>query len=217
MTISEFPPDESEASAFVVQRNERDGIFVGRDMHGNIIQHLDDTTKEVLRRLSKEAPALAALLQKALRDGVVSPEVVYALEVAARNINEDVAYMLSDASRKINEDVAWMFLEAAKDLGTAADTGTQGLSQVTSRVETVVASLQEASDGLQKGLGSYRDHEVFDQLDARISEIMAQADRIKGVVSPPPAQIVVNWKPTFWAFLWGLVAGMVLMVVLSQR
>src|SRR5690242_2213708 len=89
----------------IEQHNHGPGAFVGRDNYGTI-NTIDPTTRKILKKLSTEAPALAKLLQKALQDGVVSPDVVHALELAARNINEDVANALFLAGRNINEDIA---------------------------------------------------------------------------------------------------------------
>ncbi|WP_143022174.1 hypothetical protein [Nonomuraea maritima] len=52
------------------QHNEGDGVFIGRDNYGPI-QHIDAATKEILRKLAREAPALAEMIRRAMREGVV--------------------------------------------------------------------------------------------------------------------------------------------------
>lgn len=87
---------------------------MGGDNHGEIhIEAVDAKTKALLRKVSKDSPALARLLEEALDDGVISPDVAGLLAVAARSINEDVAAMLTRASYSINEDVAGMLTRAS--------------------------------------------------------------------------------------------------------
>ena len=82
------------------QHNYGAGTFIGRDNYGDVrYEMLDPKTKAVLAKLSKDAPDLAMLLRKALRDGVISPDVVAALESAVRNINQDVADALLIAGK----------------------------------------------------------------------------------------------------------------------
>lgn len=104
------------------QHNHGSGPFIGRDNYGEIrYETLDPKTKAVLAKLSKDAPPLAKLLTKALRDGVISPDVVTALESAVRNINEDVAEALLIAGKNINEDVADKIFRAGETLSEATD------------------------------------------------------------------------------------------------
>ncbi|MBS2545305.1 hypothetical protein KGQ19_00335 [Catenulispora sp. NL8] len=87
------------------QNNHGSGTFIGRDNYGPI-QAVDAKTKELLAKILVEAPALGKLLERALREGVISPDIASAISYAAHSINEDVAASLYVASRRINEDVA---------------------------------------------------------------------------------------------------------------
>ncbi|GGU77385.1 hypothetical protein ACIQIG_15395 [Streptomyces bacillaris] len=99
------------------QHNHGDGAFVGRDNHGEIrIEAVDAKTKALLRKISKDSPALAELLEEALDDGVISPDTASLLALAARSINEDVAHTLMRASHSINEDVAALLMRASHSI-----------------------------------------------------------------------------------------------------
>ncbi|MFE9248701.1 hypothetical protein [Streptomyces sp. NPDC007088] len=99
------------------QHNHGDGAFVGRDNHGEIrIEAVDAKTKALLRKISKDSPALAELLEEALDDGVISPDTASLLALAARSINEDVAHTLMHASHSINEDVAALLMRASHSI-----------------------------------------------------------------------------------------------------
>ncbi|MFI9630442.1 hypothetical protein [Streptomyces sp. NPDC052042] len=139
------------------QHNHGDGAFVGGDNHGEIrIEAVDAKTKALLRKVSKDSPALAELLEEALDDGLISPDTASLLALAAGSINEDVAHSLSRAAQSINEDVAALLTRAshsinedvAGQLSHAADTFDKAskqldlneLSRVVSRFEETVSS-----------------------------------------------------------------------------
>ncbi|GLX02183.1 hypothetical protein [Microtetraspora sp. NBRC 16547] len=192
----------------VEQHNHGAGAFVGRDNYGTI-NAIDKTTQAILEKLSQEAPALARLLRKALRDGVVSPDVVHALEYAARNINEDVANALLFAGKNINEDVARRLLDAGTKISEAREFAV--------RVERALEGFERISGTLGSLTQSYGRDSLIDQLNETVDSIRIHADRVEGVVTPPPVQIVVNWKPTFYAFVFGFLAGIALFTYLMQR
>jgi hypothetical protein len=181
------PDDESSR---IEQHNHGPGAFVGGNNYGTI-NTIDKTTQAILKKLSSEAPALAQLLQKALQDGVVSPDVVRALEFAARNINEDVANALRIAGRNINEDVAWNLRSAGEKISGALE-----------RYERI-------ADAFDSMVQPYGEDSLTSQLDKTVNSIRLHADRIESVFAPPPPQIITNWKATVYAFLIGLVVGVV--------
>ncbi len=89
------------------QNNIGSGLFVGGDNRGSInYQVVDAQTRAWLAKTAKVAPDLARLLGKALSDGIISPDAVDALTIAAYNINADVADALIVAGSHINADVA---------------------------------------------------------------------------------------------------------------
>jgi hypothetical protein len=108
-----------EQPSLTLQNNYGSGTLIGRDNYGRI-EIMDAETKAVLSKLSKEAPALGRLLSKALQDGIISPEVAFALGTVTRSINEDVASLLLTASRSINEDIAGLLHQTGRDIEETA-------------------------------------------------------------------------------------------------
>ncbi|MET8864035.1 hypothetical protein ABZW11_13870 [Nonomuraea sp. NPDC004580] len=215
-------PSEGNPSR-IEQHNHGSGTFIGRNNYGTI-NAIDPATHAILEKLSKQAPALARLLRKALRDGVVSPDVVNALEYAARNINEDVAHALLIAGRNINEDVAYSLRVAGEHINgdvarTLLDAGREisGAHEVVARMERALVDFASVTETLRNLTGSHGRNSLIDRLNKAVDSIRIHADRVEGVVTPPPAQIVVNWKPTFYAFAIGFLAGMALLAYLIQR
>lgn len=107
---------------------------------------LDDKTKATLAKLSKDAPELANILKTALRDGVISPDVVTALQSAVQNINHDVADRLWFAAQKINEDVADRLWYAGQNIN----------EEVASKFVRVKNELNETAFNLEQTLSSLR-------------------------------------------------------------
>jgi len=83
------------------QHNHSSGIFVGGDSDGPL-EAVDEKTKALLAKMTKQAPALGGLLEQALADGVITPDTVLALERAAWSINMDVTGMLNGAAHGLN-------------------------------------------------------------------------------------------------------------------
>ncbi|MFB6577121.1 hypothetical protein ACFCYC_06675 [Streptomyces sp. NPDC056402] len=189
------------------QHNHGDGAFVGRDNHGEIrIEAVDAKTKALLRKISKDSPALARLLEEAMDDGVISSDAAGLLALAARSINEDVATMLTHASRSINEDVAGTLMHAsfsinedvAGQVSHAADTfdkATQRIdltefNRIVGRIEGVVSSGNAAVDleslvaRLEGSLSSLerlvRDVERLQNGDKPLGRIEAIANALNG-------------------------------------
>jgi len=204
------------------QHNHGPGTFIGRDNYGPIrYELLDPKTRTTLAKLSKDAPDLASILKKALRDGVISPDAVAALEsavrninmdvaealmLAGRNINADVAEWLMDAGRNINEDVANKFVQVKEELSDTArelDRVLHSLHETVGRVN----SLQGGSDpGYQFGPAG---------------TVTGTAQRTARVVTRPSPWSTDNWKfrfkLIFWSFGVGLLAGAVLIYYLIKR
>ena len=178
MTMTDFG-DES----YREQHNHGSGTFIGRDNFGNIrYELLDPKTRIILAKLSTDAPSLAKLLTTALRDGVISPDAVAALESAVRNINEDVADSLRLAGQNINEDVAASLRLAGQNIN-----------------EDVANKFLQAADTLSK---------ATHRLDT-LPSLNAAAERFEYVVAPPAAR-GLDWKTRFKAFFWGAGIGVVM-------
>ncbi|GIG85114.1 hypothetical protein [Plantactinospora endophytica] len=187
------------------QHNHSSGIFVGRDLN---IETLDAKTKALLAKLSKDAPALANLLATALRDGVISPDVAFALGAAARSINEDVASLLYRASRCINEDVAHMLRragesinpEVAQQISTASTTLEQALREftdLTGRIRSATSSLRNTSSEIREW--------------ERVADAMDVAAQNMAYAAQAQESSTVGWS---WkSFGWG--AGVCLFAIIT--
>ena len=197
--------------------NTGPGTAIGRDNYGTINAPIDDTTRKLLAKLATEAPDLARLVRRALDEGIVPPGLVYALERAAWAINEDVALMIHGAASSINEDVAMMLLGAARDIKEGADTTERLMQSGTSTLQEAARQLDGTASALAEVQEAYTGNGVVYQLGKIADEIDYRAGIIEGNVAPPPAQIVVNWRPVGWAFVIGLIVGMAFLAVVAQR
>ncbi|MGW1758480.1 hypothetical protein [Streptomyces mirabilis] len=156
MTTDDPAPPEQRT----VQNNYGDGAFVGRDHIGDINIHheIDPQTKATLAKLGKSAPALSQMLEDALRDGVISPDTVSQLSLAARSINEDVAGQISRASHRINEDVAGLLTHASRSIN-----------------EDVAGQLTHAADRLSEASAKL-DFDALDLLVRRLERVLGHHD-----------------------------------------
>ncbi|MET8964062.1 hypothetical protein ABZX69_32105 [Streptomyces sp. NPDC004074] len=225
--MTDVEPDNPDRKVFE-QHNHGPGAFVAGDNHGHIgprIEMLDAKTKAYLGRLSKDAPGLATLLRKALREGVISPDVADQLMLAARSINEDVAHSLQDASRRINWDVAALMSHAAEDLGKAsARLNPDEMSKVVSRFEDGLENLERLASSIGELRRLPREIERLQDSDrpfGRIEQIgtvlSGVAERIEATVIPPPPRLIVDTRAQLKWFAWGLAIGMVFMFYLWHR
>lgn len=180
------------------QHNHGPGPFIGRDNYGHIrYETLDPKTKAILAKLSKDAPPLAALLAKALRDGIISPDTVSALESAVRSINEDVASALVFAAQNINEDVAESLWNAGKNIN----------QDVADKIFQAAEVLSEATQELDRAVVRVNGGSGLSQLTGLAGTITNAADRIENVFTPPPPEIIVNRMAAFKAFAFGVALG----------
>lgn len=92
---------------------------------------VDAKTKALLAAMSEWAPALGGLLDRALRDGAISPDTVHALERAAWSLNADIAGQIDRAAAVIRDTTLTTDLNR---LGSLVST----LSHEAARIERVV-------------------------------------------------------------------------------
>ncbi|WP_327358498.1 hypothetical protein [Streptomyces sp. NBC_01304] len=233
------PPEQR-----TVQNNYGDGAFVGRDHHGDINIHheIDPQTKKTLAKLGKSAPQMARLLEDALRDGVISPDTVSQLSLAARSINEDVARQISRASYRINEDVAHLLTNAshginedvARQLNIAASKlNVADLLPLVSRLEVVlaqdrgddlnglVARLEGSLVGLNettRGIGDLKtgDGSQMAKLQQVTMSLMEVASRVEARVTPPPPIVLPDWEGRRRFFGAGILFGIVIAILYAS-
>ncbi|MGP3967899.1 hypothetical protein [Streptomyces sp. 6N223] len=226
------------------QHNYGPGTFIGGDNYGSV-EMLDASTKALLAKMTKQAPALAKLLGKALRDGVISPDAARALLIATRNINEDVAHSLTLAARNINEDVAHSLAITSQSINTnvaetlraasddinpaVADSISEAARELTAAmrgfhlddVQNVVTRYESAS-GVASGAFKKLDRlhnlsSLADRLEGLVGSLASAAKRIEKTITPPPPEIIIDWKKTWYAFLLGVVVGLVAFSYLAGR
>ena len=136
------------------------GAYLAGDNNGVLFQHAIDTpTRKALATIAMTSKPLAKLLERALREGVISTEVAAAVERAARAINVDVAEALTFAARRIDHDVAELLASAARrinpdvanQLSQAATTisdatkGVDGLDRLATRIEDAAREIAQAT------------------------------------------------------------------------
>jgi hypothetical protein len=197
------------------QHNHSSGTFIGGNNYAPIRNELlDPRTKATLAKLSEDAPELANILKKALRDGIISSDVVAALQSAVRNINEDVANALLIAGRNINEDVADALLTAGTNIN--ADVAMQfvrvneDLTNTARELDRKLDSLRETVGQLSSQKGSDPDYH-FRSASTDTGTPLGKAR----VITRPPARSIGKWwfrvRMICSAFGVGVVAGALLM------
>lgn len=151
------------------------GPQVGRDFNGNVTyEQLDPESRAALKQLSKDTPTLNRLLEAALCDGLISPELVQELQSA---LNEDVLHVLWVVGQHINEDVAMEFHGAARTINKAV---TEDFPSVTRELGNTVDEIKTATETLRTMIG---------QTGAHVGAV----SRTAGVVSLPARRIRDNW------------------------
>lgn len=185
------------------QTNNGSGPFVGGNNYGRI-EVVDRKTKAVLDKLSQEAPALAALLTKALKDGLISRDTVFSLELAARNINSDVADALYMAGRNINHDVAQMLSWAGDNINERvarqiADAANQleEFSRSTHQIEVTSRNLSAAVSQLHN-------------LDGMVNALDGASENIAMAASRVSSASDWSWK----SFMYGAFVCLILVTAL---
>ncbi|MFG1777130.1 hypothetical protein ACGFIG_11970 [Micromonospora sp. NPDC049048] len=199
----------------VEQHNHGSGFFVGGHVFGNV-EAMDKKTAEALERVATDAPHVAAMLAKALDDGLISPEVARDLAGVSRNINEDVArwiheggrginedtahwireggrginedtaHWLLQAGRSINEDVAHKFSRTADDINSAAK-----------RIERAVGQLSDASAVLRSTRASAQEWDRTAAAMSKSAEALAFASQAHDL----------DQEESIWSFKNGMIAG----------
>jgi hypothetical protein len=178
------------------QTNNGSGTFIGNNNYGTI-QTLDAKTKAVLDKLSVEAPGLAKLLRKSLKDGLISPDIASALEMTARNINWDVAEALYTAGRNINADVADHLLIAGRSINL----------EVADRIHSAAGRFEEVVNQLERVEGAAQNIAYASQ---HVSEIENAATALAHAAQNVTVEAKSDWS---WrSFRWGMLCCFIAIV-----
>jgi hypothetical protein len=102
----------------VQQTHNGIGPQIGRDNYAPIKYEvlLDARIKALVEKFAATAPGLSKAIEKAARDGIMSPEAIAVLDRVADHINWDIATILRNVGDRINWDVAEMLLSASKGI-----------------------------------------------------------------------------------------------------
>src|SRR5882672_3974975 len=120
------------------------GPQTGRDHIGdNHFELMDPGTKALVEKMAKVAPEFARTLERATREGIMSPAAAAALE---RAFNMDVAIMLRNAGEHINWDVAELLYHAStrinQDVADSFSRAESGLKETVGEFESSLGSLR---------------------------------------------------------------------------
>jgi hypothetical protein len=198
------------------QHNHGPGTFIGGDNYGPISHEmLDPQTKSMLAKLPKDAPELALLLRKALRDGIISPDVAEALMLAVRNINEDVADALLVAGQNINEDVAVDLRIAGQNINEEV---ANKFVRVKEELSDTAHELKSFLNSLRKTVGQLSSPQGRSNLDYQfepVSTVTGTDWHTGGVITRPSTRSPDKWWFRFrlicCSFGVGVIAGATLM------
>jgi hypothetical protein len=125
--------------------------------------------------------------------------------------------MIHGAASSINEDVALMLSGAAREIKEGANTTERLVHSGTSMLQEAARQLDGTASALAEVQEAYTGNGVVHKLGKIADEIDYRADIIERNVAPPPAQIIVNWRPVLWAFVIGVIVGMAFLAVVTQR
>lgn len=198
------------------QNNLGPGTFIGRDNYGPIRNELiDPKTKAMLAKLSKDAPDLADVLKKAVRDGIISPDTVAALDSAVRNINMDVAEALMLAGKNINSDVAEWLMKAGQNINEDV---ANRFVRVKEDLSDTVRELDHTLDSLRETVGQVNrlqgETDSVSQFGSA-STVPGAAQHTARVVARPSPGGTDNWKLRLKLIFWSLVVGFLAGVILA--
>ncbi len=194
------------------------GASFGGDNNGTVNNVLLDTkTKATLAKLSKDAPELAGIMKTALRDGVISPDTVAALQSAVQNINHDVADRLWFAAQHINEDVADRLWRAGHNINKETVNNfvqvKDQLNQTVRDLERTLSSLNQAAmqlSGLQRDRNPRREPEP-------VSTGTANFGRTAGVDTLHSSQSTGKWRFALTSICCSSGVGLLAAVILMKH
>jgi hypothetical protein len=176
-----------------------DGPQVVGDFNGNdIYEQLDARSRATLAKLSEDAPALASLLEEALRDGLISPGVIDDLRSA---LDDDVLHVLRMVGRNLSEEVVLDLRIAGENINKAV---TEDFNVVNNALIARVHEINVATKSLRV---------LMEQADIH-TDAASRTDRES---FPPDLQSPDKWRVRFGLICCssavGLAAAMILIRV----
>lgn len=131
------------------------GPQIGRDNYAPIKYEvlLDARIKALVEKFAATAPGLAKAIERAARDGIMSPEAISVLDRVADHINWDVATILRNVGDHINWDVAEILLSASK--GINGEVAHQ-FSEVQRELSSTNGELNQTLSSLRESVGELR-------------------------------------------------------------
>ncbi len=177
---------------------------------------LDAKTKALVAKMAEYAPPLAGLLERAVRDGVMSPGAVEALLLAARNINEDVAQALLIAGRNINEDVADRLWYAGKNINKeVADQFVNVNQEIGERVRELNGAVDSLRETVRQIRGVQGKGFPSNRLDPAGTDT-GTVSRIAEVPMMPSLRSPDKWRVRFGLICCSSGVGLVAAVILTR-
>ncbi|MEU1607142.1 hypothetical protein [Micromonospora matsumotoense] len=220
------------------QHNHADGIFVGGHVFGNV-EAMDKKTAEALKSVANDSPRVAAMLAKALDNGLISPEVAQDLAGVAQNINEDIAAWIHEGGRGINEDTALWINEGGR--GINEDTalwiyeGGRGINESTAGMlleagrrinEDVARNFSDTAGDISKV--AQRIEAAVEQLDGAATVLRStkanvrEWDRTAAAMSKSAEALAfasqahgLDQQESAWSFKNGIIAGFLIALLLA--
>ena len=126
-----------------------DGTQVAGNFIGDIIYELDPKSRATLAKLSEDAPALARLLEEALRDDLISPDIVDELRSA---LDEDVLHVLRMVGRHLNEENLEVLRTAGENINKAV---TEGVYEINAATESLCTTIKQSGTASPTGEKSF--------------------------------------------------------------
>ncbi len=179
------------------QNNIGSGLFVGGDNRGSInYQVVDAQTRAWLAKTAEVAPDLARLLGKALSDGIISPDAVGALTIAAHNINADVADALMVAGSHINADVADSLSCAGQNINASV---AESIRDSADKLAGERQALEQLLNSINYPVPQFQERAYHDESATPYSTVYVDAN---------PSDY--PWKAKVKIFGWGVLGGILL-------
>jgi hypothetical protein len=124
-----------------------DGTQIAGNFIGDIIYELDPKSRATLAKLSEDAPALARLLEEAIRDGLISPDIVDGLRSA---LDEDVLHVLRMVGRHLSEENLVALQTAGAEINKAV---TKDFDVVNDKLNARLYEINAATESLRTAIG----------------------------------------------------------------